>query len=151
MVKKRPCRVCRTWFAPERRVGDRQYVCSRPECQRERHRRNCARWHAAERVAEAESRAREDVKAMVTSVAHQASELAASGPLSWCSVRDSVRDSVGMEELVVIALLVRQLNESSVSNARDLVRSQDHVVQGETGKHGGARPRDSIASPKPSS
>lgn len=39
--RKRPCRICRRWFDPHPRVGDRQRVCSKPECQRERHRRWC--------------------------------------------------------------------------------------------------------------
>lgn len=45
MASTRPCRVCRKWFRPSRAVGTRQHVCSDPACQRERHRRNCTRWH----------------------------------------------------------------------------------------------------------
>ena len=44
MARKRPCRVCRRWFWPHPRAGDRQHTCSRPDCQRERHRRACAAW-----------------------------------------------------------------------------------------------------------
>lgn len=44
MNKKRPCRICKKWFYPNRRVGDRQKVCSDPKCQRERQRRNCKNW-----------------------------------------------------------------------------------------------------------
>ena len=41
MLRKRPCRICRKWFTPHRRAGDRQHVCSSEVCQTERHRRNC--------------------------------------------------------------------------------------------------------------
>lgn len=43
--KKRPCRICRRWFEPHPRAGDRQRVCSDPACQRERHRRADSAWH----------------------------------------------------------------------------------------------------------
>lgn len=46
MVKKRPCAVCRRWFLPHARAGNRQKVCSQPECQRERHRRASRKWLA---------------------------------------------------------------------------------------------------------
>src|SRR3990172_10927123 len=42
---KRPCRICRRWFAPDPRVGERQHVCQREECQTERHRRDQAEWY----------------------------------------------------------------------------------------------------------
>jgi len=45
MSRKRPCAICRRWFQPDARVGARQRCCKRPECQRERHRRACQRWH----------------------------------------------------------------------------------------------------------
>ncbi len=44
MPRKKPCRICRRWFEPHPRAGARQHVCS--GCQRERHRRSCADWHA---------------------------------------------------------------------------------------------------------
>ena len=44
MGRTRPCRICRHWFHPHPRTGDRQHVCSRAACQRERHRRACQRW-----------------------------------------------------------------------------------------------------------
>lgn len=44
MTKKKPCRICKRWFQPNRRVGNRQKVCSDPKCQRERQRRNCEDW-----------------------------------------------------------------------------------------------------------
>jgi hypothetical protein len=44
VLKKRPCRICRKWFLPNPRAGDRQKVCSRPECQRKRNSRASAAW-----------------------------------------------------------------------------------------------------------
>ena len=45
MANSRPCRVCRKWFHPDRKVGDRQHVCGDSACQQEWHRRNCIKWH----------------------------------------------------------------------------------------------------------
>jgi hypothetical protein len=42
--KKRPCSICRRWFEPDARVGQRQHACSSPECQGERRRRKQAAW-----------------------------------------------------------------------------------------------------------
>ena len=43
-VKKRPCRICRKWFMPHPRAGDRQKVCHRASCQAERKRRSQRAW-----------------------------------------------------------------------------------------------------------
>ena len=32
-ARKRPCTICRRWFRPDPRVGDRQHACGKPECQ----------------------------------------------------------------------------------------------------------------------
>jgi hypothetical protein len=45
MHKKRPCSMCRRWFVPDPRVGDRQRTCGAAECQRERHRQADRKWH----------------------------------------------------------------------------------------------------------
>jgi len=41
---KRPCRFCRKWFLPDRRVGVRQRACSSAECQRKRRCATQASW-----------------------------------------------------------------------------------------------------------
>jgi len=51
-TSKRPCRICRHWFEPDPRVGQRHRVCDRAECQRERHRQNCVRGREADRKEE---------------------------------------------------------------------------------------------------
>jgi len=44
--KKRPCRICRKWFSPNPRVGDRQKTCGSDECQAKWHAKKCAEWNA---------------------------------------------------------------------------------------------------------
>ena len=44
MLTKRPCRICRHWFVPDRRVGRRQRACSAPACQVARRAKTQASW-----------------------------------------------------------------------------------------------------------
>jgi hypothetical protein len=44
MLTKRPCRICRRWFVPDRRVGRRQRACSARTCQIARRARTQASW-----------------------------------------------------------------------------------------------------------
>lgn len=37
---RRRCRICKGWFRPNARKGDKQYACSKPECQLVRQIRN---------------------------------------------------------------------------------------------------------------
>jgi hypothetical protein len=43
-VRKKPCTICRRWFQPDPRVGDRQRACGKPECQTARRQKTQARW-----------------------------------------------------------------------------------------------------------
>ena len=45
-ARKRPCRICRRWFRPDVRVGDRQRACGEPDCQRARRQKTQAGWRA---------------------------------------------------------------------------------------------------------
>jgi hypothetical protein len=37
--------VCKRWFRPDARLGDRQKTCGDAACKREWHRRKCAEWN----------------------------------------------------------------------------------------------------------
>ena len=43
-ARKKPCRICRRWFDPDARVGERQRACDRPECQTARRQKTQAHW-----------------------------------------------------------------------------------------------------------
>src|SRR5215210_2385800 len=43
-VRKRPCSICRRWFRPDARVGNRQHACGKPECQAARLGKTRASW-----------------------------------------------------------------------------------------------------------
>jgi len=114
MGRQRPCRICRRWFVPHRRAGDRQHVCSAAGCQRERHRRACQRWRQREAPAERAHRLRQRLRV-------EAEGGPAAGPrLSW----DAVRDAVGLEVAVIIEEIARLLEDV----VRDAVHRQVGVA-----------------------
>jgi hypothetical protein len=43
-ARKKPCRICRRWFHPDARVGERQRACGKPECQTARRQKTQADW-----------------------------------------------------------------------------------------------------------
>src|SRR5271166_6576854 len=43
-VRKKPCRICRRWFQPDARVGDRQRACGKLECQTTRRQKTQSDW-----------------------------------------------------------------------------------------------------------
>lgn len=43
-LRKRPCAICRRWFRPDPRMGDRQRACGNPQCQSSRRQRTQASW-----------------------------------------------------------------------------------------------------------
>jgi hypothetical protein len=43
-ARKRPCSICRRWFRPNLRVGDRQHACEKAACQTSRRQRTQASW-----------------------------------------------------------------------------------------------------------
>jgi len=48
--RKRPCRICRKWFTPDNRLGDRQKTCGDIECKTKWHAKKCAQWNRQHRA-----------------------------------------------------------------------------------------------------
>ena len=110
MVNPRPCRVCRKWFRPSPRVGDRQHVCASAACQRELHRRNCADWHRRNPGLEKETRFEERlVEADPAKQQRLADPLEA---IDWPFAKEVI-------DLKIVAL-VRETGKVILRRARDL-------------------------------
>lgn len=43
--RKRPCCICHRWFLPNPKVKKRQVTCGDLQCQKEWHKRQCAKWN----------------------------------------------------------------------------------------------------------
>jgi len=140
MSKSRPCRFCRRWFVPNARARARQVACGRAECQRERHRVACSRWHARERDA-----ARgEGLSTAVSSIAAAAAATPAGRVPTLPEVAcRRVRDAVPAEVPVLIAFLL----QVGRFPARDAVGTERPDFTGESRKHVHRGQRDAIGPP----
>jgi hypothetical protein len=116
MARKRPCRVCRRWFWPHPRAGDRQRTCSQSDCQRERHRRACAAWRRRHPDYDREDRLR---RRLLVSA-----RPAAPDPMrrvDWLAARDAV----GLE----VAVVIEEAGQVLHRWARDAVGAQAPILQ----------------------
>ena len=134
MRRKRPCRICRRWFVPHPRAGERQHVCSAADCQRERHRQACARWRQREAQAERGHRLRQRIRVEAQAEPEAGSTVHAQ--VAWAAVRDAV----GLEVSVVLEELLRLLEDA----VRDAVSRHAAGITGESGRVPGAGRRDGM-------
>lgn len=44
-LRKAPCRICKTWFTPNPRLGKRQKTCGNPDCKKQWHAKKCTEWN----------------------------------------------------------------------------------------------------------
>jgi hypothetical protein len=133
MTRKRPCRICRRWFQPHPRAGNRQRVCDRAECQRERHRRACAQWRRNNAAEEKEQRLRDKLRQPVPTGAR-----AVTAGLRL----ETVRDAVGPQ----MAVIIEETGEVLGDWVRDAVRGKQLGMIGESAGLPPAGARDGIAS-----
>jgi hypothetical protein len=135
MRKKKPCCICGRWFLPSERVGNRQRACSRPECQRERHRRDCIRWHKQNAHYDREGRLRRKL------VAERDRQINAAQSDPLRQVNESLaRDLVGLQLYVLIDEIAKVL----IAWTRDLVSEQVTENKGQIGKQVATAVRDEI-------
>lgn len=135
MVRKRPCRVCRRWFQPSPRAGDRQRVCSAAGCQRERHRRACEQWRERHPHYDREERVRRRVRPVQSEDRRPARDPVAE--VAW----EAARDVVGVEASVLIEETAKVLH----LYVRDAVAGQATVITCESPRETRAGPRDGFA------
>lgn len=106
MATFRPCRVCSRWFRPHSRVGNRQHVCGDPACQKEWHRRSCAK---GRKVRRDDTRARKVARLVVKL---PAAEQAAIDPLAAIDWK-GVRKVVGLEVMVTVREILKVLRRGA--------------------------------------
>lgn len=134
MGRKRPCRECGKWFAPNKRAGKRQRSCGREECQRARHRRACSQWHAQHPDYDRERRLRERVRGEA-----RPGEALHRDPLAEV-VWDAARDAVGIET----AVIVEETGKVLMAWTRDAVHAQATEIMRQMGKVVPRPARDAI-------
>ncbi len=134
MRRKRPCRICRRWFLPNARAGNRQKVCSDPACQRERHRRSCRDWHLDNPGYDREDRLRSKL------VKAAEAPLTSADPLPVRIDAEAARDAVGME----VAVVIEETGKVLTDWVRDAMLAQAKRITRESPKHAPVAARDAI-------
>jgi hypothetical protein len=131
--RKRPCRFCRVWFRPNPRQKGRQYACSDPECQRARHRLNCADWRRDNPDYDRESRLRERLK--------NGRGKGPYGELGHGIDLEVARDAIGLQPFVVVDEFCKVLLEM----ARDSLLAQGLGTKAKSHQHPPSGERDGMA------
>lgn len=139
MRRRRPCRICRRWFEPHRHAGDRQRVCGRADCQRERHRRSCERWRWQNPDYDREERLRQKLQRAEQEDDGQRGQLVAD-PLPVRIDLSAARDAVGLEVFVFVEETAKVLTDW----ARDAVVAQGLGMTKESAKVPPAGARDAM-------
>ena len=122
---KRPCRICRRWFTPHPRLGDRQRTCGDPHCKKEWHRKKCAEWN------------RENAEYFRSNYLHKKLEgvSGVEGVALFCPVRSrspsglpqrKVQEVIGVKQFVIIEYFIQLL----LRRFQELIRVEVSVRTG---------------------
>lgn len=129
--RSRPCSVCRRWFVPDTRVGERQRTCG-PACRREQKRRTQAAWSERNpgywgarrlRAQEARVTARKEAKKPEIP-ARRPPDALRSIPT------EIVQDAIGVKGFVLIQFIVRLMNRMAQDVMRDQVLAITAEIEG---------------------
>lgn len=118
--KKRPCRICRKWFTPDPRVGDRQKTCGDHECMRKWHARKCAEWNRNNRKCAQENYFHHKLTSAVSQhddkMKSSVADAPAKSPVFGSSTaqfprlpRSLIQEVIGVQQFVIIEYVAQQL------------------------------------------
>ena len=128
-TNKRPCAICRKWFTVSLQARTVQTACGEPSCQRERHRRACAAWHAQNPDYDKESRLRKKLQTALEEPARPPpkDEL----PREFWKV---ARDAESLEVSVIVEevgkVLIRLLRDTDFPQVPAILRESGKVLPG---------------------
>ena len=140
---KRPCGICRKWFTPHPRLGDRQKTCGQEECKRKWHAKKCDEWNKKNRsyfqaiylsskLESSKTPSQSDNRPSPSSTPDK------TGPIRPPSSRstpqlpgDVIQDVIGVQPLIIIEyvaqLLVRSFKEVIRAQPVDMQRKLDRL------------------------
>lgn len=144
MSEECPCSVCGEPFTPSPRAGKRQKTCSRPDCQKERHRLNCVDWHRRHPDYDRKRRLADRVERETTRARPTQGRLLHQDPISQLAW-ETLRDLVPLELRVVL----EELLKSVIQWARDLVDQETQELRDKLALVGKRGPRDALARGSP--
>ncbi len=119
-TRTRPCRICRKWFLPDPRQAGRQKTCGKPACQKENHRRQCAKWNRKNRdyfKANYLSEKLARTKDPPASTTNKAQVVKPSSRIKLDLPVDLVADIIGVRRLIILEYIIAQVVQRSFVRA----------------------------------
>jgi len=144
---KRPCRICRKWFSPDNRLGDRQKTCGDKECQSKWHAKKCAEWNKKNRsYFQAIYLSRKLQVTQPLSIPADR-DAALSNPDKICLVnppssrfapklpRDVIQEVIGVQHLVIIEyvqhlVIIEYVAQLLLNSFKEVMRAQPIEIKG---------------------
>ncbi len=134
---KRPCGICRKWFTPHPRLGDRQKTCGKEACKRKWHAKKCTEWNKKNRsyfqAIYLSGKLDCSKTTSQTDARHPpCSNPDKTGPISPPSfrfapqlARDVIQDVIGVQPLIIIEYVAQRL----VRSFKEVIRAQPVDMQ----------------------
>lgn len=106
--RKRPCRICRKWFSPDPRIGDRQKTCGAKDCQTKWHAKKCSEWNKKNKAYFKEIYLNKKLAAI-----NEADHKIVSSPVKSSQLpRKLIQEVISAQQLVIIEYVNRLLFRS---------------------------------------
>lgn len=106
--RKRPCRICRKWFSPNPRIGDRQKTCGAKDCQTKWRAKKCSEWNKKNKAYFKEIYLNKKLAAI-----NEANRKVVSFPVKSSQLpRKLIQEVIGAQQLVIIEYVNRLLLRS---------------------------------------
>ena len=125
-IKKRPCRICKKWFAPNPRVGNRQKTCGSKECRDKWHAKKCSQWNRQNRAYFQGinlNKKLQAVKNQETAIGKPPPQLPKSGIYPKLP-QEVIQEVIGAQQLVIVEYLSRVLLKS----IQEVIRMQRYDI-----------------------
>ena len=134
---KRPCRICRKWFTPDPRLGDRQKTCGKETCKRKWHAKKCSEWNKKNRSYFQAIYLSSKLESSKTPSQSDNRPPPSSNPDKNCPIRppssrstlelpgDVIQDVIGVQPLIIIEYVAQLL----VRSFKEVIRVQPVDIQ----------------------
>lgn len=133
----RPCRICRKWFTPHPRLGDRQKTCGKETCKRKWHAKRCAEWNKKNRSYFQAIYLESKLESSKTLSQPDNGSPASSNPDKNSPIRppssrstpqlpgDVIQDVIGVQPLIILEYVAQLL----VRSFKEVIRTQPVDIQ----------------------
>lgn len=126
--RKKPCRICRKWFSPDPRIGDRQKTCGAKDCQTKWRAKKCSEWNKKNKAYFKEIYLNKKLTAI-----NEADHQIVSFPLKSSQLpRKLIQEVIGAQQLVIIEyvnrLLLRSFKEVILSQLTGINKQPEELL-----------------------